>query len=128
MTSEKTRILIIDDDEVHLETTKGILEEEGYEVHVQNRPLGSTNRIRDLQPHLVLLDVNMPGLSGTTLSTIIRSNPATMKVPLYLYSSNDEDLLRKAVKENNLSGYVCKGSPSELRAKVARAVASRSYS
>ena len=112
------RILMIDDDEAHIYSTKGILEGEGYDVMVHNSPLGATNLVRQTTPDLILLDVNMPGLSGDRLSLILRSNPTTRSTPIVLYSSNDEDSLRKSVREQDLDGYICKGSPSELRSRM----------
>lgn len=119
----KKRILIVDDDESHIYSTKGILEAEGYEVFVNSTPIGTTNLVKQLSPQLVLLDVNMPGLPGDRLAAIIRSNEATRTVPIVLYSSNDEDLLRRTVRDQDLDGYICKGSPAELRRGVSRLLA-----
>lgn len=116
---DRKKIVVVDDDESHLVSTRGILEEAGYHVIIFSGGLGATNFIRAHQPQLVLLDVNMPGLSGDRLSTIIRSNPATRSVPIVLYSSNDEDALRMKVRELGLDGYIAKGSPANLRRRVA---------
>ena len=123
--SERLRILIIDDDESHIYSTKGILENEGYDVFVQSTGLGATNLIKQLTPNLVLLDVNMPGLPGDKLSLILRTNPHTRSVPLVLYSSNDEDVLRRTVNEQSLDGYICKGDPVRLRSKVRSLIGGR---
>ena len=113
------RILIIDDDPAHLNAARGILEAEGYEVFTQSQPFGSTNTVTHLQPDLVLLDVNMPGLSGDRLAEVFRANARTRNVMLVLHSSYDEDHLRTTARRLGLDGYICKGSPSSLRAKVA---------
>jgi len=122
---EKTgkRILIIDDDNSHLLTAKGILENEGYTVSTHNQALGSTVIARQLGPDLILLDMNMPGLSGDRLAQIIGRNYQSSKVPILFYSSNDEDSLRKAVEQYSFYGvkdYICKGDSYDLRKKVAR--------
>ena len=61
-------------------------------THAQ--PFGSTNAIVQYQPDLVLLDVNMPGLSGEKLADVYRSNAKTREARVMLYSSNDEDTRR----------------------------------
>ena len=114
-----SRILIIDDDPTHLNAARGILEAEGYEVFTQSQPFGSTNTVIHVQPDLVLLDVNMPALSGDRLAEVLRANGRTRNVMLVLHSSNDEDHLRTTARRLGLDGYICKGSPSTLRAKVA---------
>lgn len=120
----RPRILVVDDDRAHLESTRGILEAEGYEVHTHDQPFGSTTAIMKLRPDLVLLDVNMPGLSGEKLAEVYRGNAGIRDTCVMLYSSNDEDLLRTASRRLQLDGYICKGNPSALRLRVA-AVLSR---
>ena len=115
----KKKILIIDDDEKHLMTAKEILEEEGYEVIIHQNAFGATNLIGSIQPDLVLLDINMPALSGDRLSGLLLSKNKTKDVPIVFYSSNDEDSIRKAVSEHGVKGYICKGSIFDLRKKVA---------
>lgn len=112
------RILMIDDDESHIFSTKGILEREGYEVMVHSSPLGATNLVKQTTPDVILLDVNMPGLPGDKLTLILRANPSTRSTPIVLYSSNDEDVLRQTVRDQQLDGYICKGSPSDLRSRM----------
>lgn len=114
-----SRILIIDDDAAHLATASGILEGEGHEVFLQQQAFGSTNAVIRVEPDLVLLDVNMPGLSGDRLAQVLRSNERTRDVLIVLHSSNDEDHLRTTARRLGLDGYICKGSPSTLRTKVA---------
>lgn len=123
MKDDRQRILIVDDDPAHLESTKGILEAEGYEVATHSQPFGSTNAITTFNPHLVLLDVNMPGLSGEKLAEVYRGNGRIRHVRVMLYSSNDEDSLRAASRRLQLDGYVCKGNPATLRLRVASALA-----
>ena len=83
------RILIIDDDIAHLNSARGILEAEGYQVFTQSQPFGSTNAVIGLKPDLVLLDVNMPALSGDRLAEVLRANSQTRNVMVVLHSSTN---------------------------------------
>ncbi len=113
------RILIIDDDISHLTSTRGILEADGYEVFAHTQGFAATNVVRQLRPHLILLDVNMPGLSGDNLLGVLQSNPTIRDIPVVFYSSNDEDILRDAVRRFGARGYISKGSITALRCRVA---------
>ena len=116
------KILIIDDDNSHLQAAKGILESEGYTVSTYHQAFGSTQVAKQLNPDLILLDMNMPGLSGDKLAQVIGRNLHSVNVPILFYSSNDEDSLRKAVLQYRIYGvkdYICKGDPYDLRKKVA---------
>jgi CheY-like chemotaxis protein len=119
MTNDSKTILVIDDDVNYLTATKELLESQGYTVETYPQPFGATALIKKLNPDLVLLDINMPALSGEKLARIIRSNTDTQKIAVVFHSSNDEDSLRKAVMQYRVAGYICKGSLFDLREKVA---------
>jgi CheY-like chemotaxis protein len=119
MEQTKKRILIVDDDEKHLFTTRELLENEGYEVFIHSLGFGATNIIRNLQPDLILLDVNMPGLSGEKLTSLLKANGHIENIPVVFYSSNDETSLRQAVAKSGIQGYICKGDILHLRNQVA---------
>ena len=117
--SEKKKILLVDDDRRHLDATKELLEIDGYEVLTQDEPLGTTRVVMSERPDLVLLDINMPALSGERLASILGANRMTRTTRLVFYSSNDEDSLRQSASRHRVAGYICKGSVPELRRKVA---------
>ncbi|MDA8424192.1 MAG: response regulator [Nitrospiraceae bacterium] len=114
----KKKVLIVDDDELHLYTTKELLQNDFIEVITHKNWLGVTNVVRNLQPDLVLLDINMPALSGDKLATIIKPYCEAMKTPIVFHSSNDEDSLRDLAKTHGVRGYICKGNIGDLRSKV----------
>ena len=124
MTARK-KILVVDDDPTHLVCARDLLEAQGYEVVVHPRPFGATEKVMIETPDLVLMDVNMPGLSGEALVELLRTREQTRSTPVLLYSSNDEDALRRCALRLGLgaNGYVAKGDPAALRAAVERALA-----
>lgn len=116
----KKKILVVDDDPVHLVCARDLLEAEGYQVVIHPRGLGASERVMTERPDLVLVDMNMPALSGEGLVSVLRSREHTRSVPILLYSSNDEVTLRQAADRLGIEGYVGKGDPEELRRTVAR--------
>ncbi len=117
------KILVVDDDPVHLALTRELLEAEGYDVRVHTTGFGATEKVILERPDLVLLDVNMPALSGEGLVNVLRGRGLLGPTRVLLYSSNDEDWLRRAVERLGVLGYVCKGDPGDLRCKIAGAFA-----
>jgi two-component system, OmpR family, response regulator len=118
MRSTKSKILVVDDDPKHLLTTKELLEMEGYEVVIHNTPFRTTEMVNTFKPDLVLLDVNMPALSGDKLCSLLRVNGRKQKMAIVLYSSSDEDSLRASVAKYDADGYVCKGDIAGLRRRI----------
>jgi CheY-like chemotaxis protein len=120
----KRKVLVVDDDPKHLQTTREILELDGYQVSVHDTPFGTTERVGAERPDLVLLDVNMPALSGERLCALLRAHAGRHRMAILFHSSNDEDSLRQAVQRHGADGYVCKGDIAGLRRKVAQAMGS----
>lgn len=112
------KILVIDDDKKHLTVVKEILEGEGHDVYIHDQPFGSTALVKTLKPDLILLDINMPGLSGDSLSKVMRNHLDIKETLIVFYSSNDEDSLRQLVRLHQVKGYICKGDLYSLRKKV----------
>lgn len=114
----KKRILVVDDDETHLTLARELLRFEGYDVAIHRTAFGATDRILRERPDLLLLDVNMPGLSGEGLVSVLRTRDDTRNTTILLYSSNDEDTLRRAAARLGVAGFVCKGDVRDLYRKV----------
>lgn len=119
MNLTKKTILVIDDDQAVLLSTKLFLEMEGFDVHVHRGFGGATSLAAQVQPDVILLDVNMPGLSGNRLLDIFKGDDRTKEIPVLFYSSNDEDHLRRMVADHGAAGYISKGSPAVLRRRLA---------
>jgi CheY-like chemotaxis protein len=114
----KKKVLVVDDDDMHLYTTKGLLQNDRIEVTTHKNWLGVTNVVRSLEPDLVLIDINMPALSGDKLADIIKPYCNAIKAPILFHSSNDEDSLSELAKAHGVDGYICKGNIIDLRCKV----------
>jgi CheY-like chemotaxis protein len=112
------QILLVDDDERLLLTTRAFLEREGYSVTITSSPFGVSKLARSLQPNLILIDVNMPGLSGDGLAEVLSRNDQVSSIPVLFYSSNDAESLREKAARLRVAGYVCKGDLRELATKV----------
>ena len=113
------KVLIIDDDLVILETARRLLERDGLEVFVYSEGFNATNFALRHQPDLVLMDVNMPFLSGDNLAALFKRHHELSAVPLVLFSSNEEGSLRRMALEIGAVGYVSK---SEMGAGFSRRI------
>jgi len=65
MKTDRKRILVVDDDESHLTLASELLQDGAFEVHTRQSGFGILEAMSKFQPHLVLLDMMMPGLPGT---------------------------------------------------------------
>jgi CheY-like chemotaxis protein len=80
-------VLIVDDDPIVLEVTKERLQGAGYTVYTREEALGTSQWTAEFQPDVILLDVNMPALTGIDLAQLLKKRRATKDVAIILYSS-----------------------------------------
>lgn len=119
--SMATTILVVDDSEVVLSVVKTVLEEAGYRVVTQNRANGSLTQIIWERPALVLLDVQMPNLSGDVLARMCAKTAQTTGTRVVLHSSLSDDNLQGLVGQCGAFGYIRKtDSPQALLRQVRR--------
>jgi two-component system OmpR family response regulator len=102
------KVLIIDDDPTILDATGQILQAAGLRVALHDGRFGRLSRILTEQPDLVLLDVNMPVLSGEELHEMLRGTPELARIPVVFFSSNDERSLRRLAARTGAHGYLPK--------------------
>jgi CheY-like chemotaxis protein len=103
-------VLIVDDDPLVLEVTRERLEKAGYDVHTREEALGTSQWVCTHQPDFLLLDVNMPALSGTELALLIRRRDATKATAIILHSSLPESELHSIARTTGAVGVVKKTS------------------
>lgn len=81
------KILIIDDDEtIHL-ICKAYLGKSGYDVETAFDGPEGLLMAASLQPDLVLLDVNMPKMSGFDVAKRLKENEVTKNIPIFMLTS-----------------------------------------
>ena len=91
---EPYRVLIIDDDRELASRFSLILRGANMLVEMLHEPADIFERMRDFNPEVVLLDVNMPGCTGPELAQIIRMNDEWLRVPI-IYLSAETDIGRQ---------------------------------
>ncbi len=83
-------ILIVDDTPANLGVLLGVLEEAGYEVLVATSGERALTRLAYIQPDLVLLDVNMPGLDGYETCRRLKADARWREVPVLFLTAQDD--------------------------------------
>jgi DNA-binding response OmpR family regulator len=66
------RVLIADDERDEVATLAALLRDDGHEVRELYRGDAVVYHVRDFAPHVVLLDIGMPGLNGYDVATGLR--------------------------------------------------------
>ncbi len=102
------KAMVVDDDVLTLEIVRDRLEGRGIEVLARSQPLGTSAAIVAERPDFVLLDLSMPGLSGTWLASMCRANPELKNVIVILHSSRDAKELAELAESCGAAGALVK--------------------
>ena len=117
-----TRVLIVEDEDSFSDALSFMLRREGYEVFIAADGNAALAEFDKHGPDLVLLDLMLPGISGTEVCRIIRSKST---VPIIMLTAKDGEVDKVVGLELGADDYVTKPfSSRELLARV-RAVMRR---
>ena len=102
------RILLVDDENDILEFLSYNLKNEGFDVLTCNDGQTALNIIDDFMPHLIVLDVMMPGMDGIETCEQIRLNPKFNKILITFLTARSEDYSQVAGLEAGADDYINK--------------------
>lgn len=83
------KIVIVDDDEMEFEKFKREFSNEKVRIEFIQDSEYAFNKIAEVQPDLIILDLMMPKIDGVTLSYRLKSNPQTKHIPIIISTAKD---------------------------------------
>ena len=123
---EQVRILAVDDDLQALRYVRDALIKSGYAVVATSDPEDVLHLVEEEKPHLVLLDLMLPGVDGIDL---MKDIVAARDLPVIFVSAYGQDRLVARAFEMGADDYVVKPfSPTELVARIKAALRRRTLS
>src|SRR5436190_3945487 len=118
MSEEK--ILIVDDVPANLAVLSGTLEPEGYEILAASDGITAIKPAAKAQPHLVLLDVMMPEISGFETCRRLKTDPATCEIPvIFITARNELESVVEAFRTGGVDYIIKPFQPDEVLSRVA---------
>ncbi len=94
---EKTRVLLVDDSPLFLRFLAHFFRRGEYELHTAESGDKAVEQARQLQPDIVILDLEMPGLDGIETCHILRADERTRDIPVVILTASESlEVNRKA--------------------------------
>ena len=116
---DKAHVLIIEDDASVCELLFSSLTKSGYRVSATHNGETALTVIEDDPPDLVVLDLNLPGMSGLDVCRLMRQDPWLSKIPVLMLTGKSEEDDIVAGLEVGADDYVTKPfSPKLVGARV----------
>jgi CheY-like chemotaxis protein len=101
-------LLVVDDERDNRELLDVILTWEGFVILTAASGEEAIATVGQLLPHLVLLDVMMPGLNGYQVATRLKSDPATNDIPIMIVSAMTDDASKARGKACGAEDFLAK--------------------
>lgn len=115
------RVLVVEDERDLADMLVYNLKKAGFSASSVHDGTSAVQAIMTQPPDLVILDLMLPGLSGTEVARQIRTNPATSKVPIVMLTARAEESDQVAGLSVGADDYVTK--PFSMKVLLARVTA-----
>lgn len=110
MSETKKTILIVEDDSFLIKAYQLRFEREDMNVEIAMTGTDALLRLEQAPPHVVLLDLMLPGVSGFDILAAMRKLPSWKDVPVIILSNLGQPEDIKRTKELGASDYIVKAS------------------
>ncbi|MBA1438468.1 MAG: response regulator [Epsilonproteobacteria bacterium] len=126
--NDRFNILIVDDEKFNIEIVATYLKEQEYQLSYALDAQGVLKAVKQKDIDLILLDINMPGVDGFQVCSMLKSESATKDIPIiFLTAHNDIDYISRAFEVGGVD-YINKPfNPVELVARVKTHLQNRAY-
>ena len=102
---DKNKILVVDDDQSLLFLLEKRLTKEGYSVATAENGYDAIALAKSQCPDLIILDLVMPGMEGSEVSTRLKEDPKTANIPIIFLTaliSKEQEERKKHIIANNI--------------------------
>ena len=106
-------ILIVEDNDKNLKLVRDVLQVKGYETLEAGTAEEGLKIARERKPALILMDIQLPGMSGIEALKALRAAPATASIPVIAITASVMQQDRQQIMSAGFNGFIEK--PINLR-------------
>jgi len=116
-------ILVIEDDLAFRDLLRLHLRQAGHKVQAAADPEEGLRSLIDAPPDLILLDLDLPYLSGFEVLEALKKDPVSGKIPVVIVTGHAEEEVHERCRGIGIEGYLTKPFKSEhLLKTIAKAL------
>ena len=114
-------VLLVEDDEFSHQLVAITLESQNVELVAESDGAAALDRIRSVQPDLILMDVNLPGRDGVELTQHLKADPALASIPVVMLTGEARREILVRSMEAGAADFIVKPfTPDALIAKLTK--------
>ena len=106
-------VLIVEDNDKNLKLVRDVLQVKGYATLEAGTAEDGIRLAAERVPDLILMDIQLPGMSGIEALKVLRANPATSAIPVIAVTASVMQQDRNQITEAGFDGYI--GKPLNLK-------------
>lgn len=120
MTDKKTKVLIIEDEEMLVNMYISKFEKEGYGIEKALNGREGLEKVKNYNPEIILLDVIMPEMDGFMVLKQLKSEASTKNIPVIMLTNLGQEEDVEKGKKLGVKDYLVKANltPSQVVDKV----------
>ncbi|WP_457552464.1 HD domain-containing phosphohydrolase [Desulfobacula sp.] len=125
---KRSRILVVDDEEINLRLLEALLLPMGYEVIMANNGEEAIKKVREVHPDVILLDIMMPKMNGFEVTRQLKEDEETKIIPIVMVTALKEVEHRVKALEVGADDFLTKPlDKMELMARVKSLLKVKAY-
>jgi two-component system, cell cycle response regulator DivK len=101
-------ILIVEDNDKNMKLVRDVLQAKGYQTAEAVTAEEGLVLARRLNPDAILMDIQLPGMSGVEALAVLRADPATAPIPVVAITASVMDQDRVKIIAAGFDGYISK--------------------
>ena len=102
------RVLAVDDSLTMREMLRQTLTEAGFDVVLAEDGVDALSQLPDVDPDLILTDLNMPRMDGFGLIDAVRSGDVSARVPILILTTESATTLKERARSAGATGWITK--------------------
>jgi chemosensory pili system protein ChpA (sensor histidine kinase/response regulator) len=106
--SKKRLVMVVDDSVTVRKVTSRLLERQGYEVVTAKDGVDAIEKLEEVTPDIMLLDIEMPRMDGFEVATLIRHNERISELPIIMITSRTGEKHRERAFLTGVNCYMGK--------------------
>ena len=102
------KVLIVEDNELNMKLFADLLEAHGYETRQTREGLKAINIARDFEPDLILMDIQLPEVSGLEVTKWLKDDNALSDIPVVAVTAFAMKGDEKRIRDGGCAAYIAK--------------------
>jgi CheY-like chemotaxis protein len=101
-------VLIVEDNPANLLLAQAVLQRAGYQTLAAHSTEDARRHLETVQPHLILMDIQLPGEDGLTLARQLKADPLTAGICIVALTAHAMETDRERALAAGCDGYITK--------------------